>query len=152
MLNFRPSSDSDLVRPVMAVFVPVLRATLLDRSQGGSSSYGQVSFRRMPSSSTSRYRQRPYRTRGSSEDRDMDGLGWLVGIKNTRGSSTSRYSATVMAFGREARAVRSDVQIERAPIGGVFQIDTVLAPYEPSWFYRCKSIVAVSTCLRLILI
>ncbi|SJX60294.1 uncharacterized protein SRS1_11608 [Sporisorium reilianum f. sp. reilianum] len=110
-------------------------ATLLDQSQGGSSSYGQVSFRRVPASSTSRYRRRPYRSL-SLDDPDSDGLGWLVGIKNTRGSPASRHSATVMAFGHEARAVTGDVRLERAPVGGVFQIDTVLAPYEPSWFYR----------------
>ena len=112
-------------------------ATLLDRSQGGPSAYGQVSFRRVPSSSTKRYRYRSD-LGDDVDDPSNDGLGWLVGIKNTRGSSASRHSANVMAFGREARAVRGDVQLERAPVGGVFQIDTVLAPYEPSWFYRCK--------------
>lgn len=125
-------------------------ATLLDRSQGGSSSYGQVSFRRVPSSSTSRYRRRPNRGR-SLDDLDTDGLGWLVGIKNTRGSSASRYSATVMAFGREARAVKGDVQLERAPVGGVFQIDTVLAPYEPSLFYRWGWIVLTCAVIAAIL-
>ncbi|KAJ9476906.1 Beta-Ig-H3/Fasciclin [Pseudozyma hubeiensis] len=110
-------------------------ATLLDRSQGGSSSYGQISFRRVSSSSTSRSRRTTIGEFGS-EDSDDDGLGWLVGIRNTRGSPASRHSATVLAFGREARAVRGDVRLERAPVGGIFQIDAVLSPYEPNWFYR----------------
>ena len=110
-------------------------ATLLDRSQGGSSRYGEVSFRRISSGATSRYR------RGSAydsvpDDPDDAGLGWIVGIKNTRGSSTSRHSANIMAFGREARGVLGEVHLERPAVGGVFQIDTVLAPYEPNWFYR----------------
>ncbi|SPO20825.1 uncharacterized protein UTRI_00302 [Ustilago trichophora] len=110
-------------------------ATLLDRSQGGPSSYGQVSFRRISTGSTSRYR------RGSAhesvpDDPDEASIGWLVGIKNTRGSSTSRHSAKIMAFGREARGIGGDVHLERPPAGGIFQIDTVLAPYEPNWFYR----------------
>lgn len=110
-------------------------ATLLDRSQGGSSSYGQISFRKISSASTNRYRHSSGRSLGP-HDPESDGLGWLVGIKNTRGSSASRHSATVLAFGREARAVEGDVHLERAPVGGIFQIDTVLSPYEPSWFYR----------------
>lgn len=109
--------------------------TLLDRSQGGPSAYGQVSFRRVASGRTARYRRRPYRG-SSSDDPDDEGLGWLVGIKNTRGTTATRHSAKVTAFGREARAVRGAVHLERAPIGGVYQIDTVLAPYEPNWFYR----------------
>lgn len=118
-------------------------ATLLDRSQGGSSSYGQISFRKISSASTNRYRHSSGRSLGP-HDPESDGLGWLVGIKNTRGSSASRHSATVLAFGREARAVEGDVHLERAPVGGVFQIDTVLSPYEPSWFYRCKCLNNVS--------
>lgn len=112
-------------------------ATLLDRSQGGPSSYGQVGFRRVASGSTSRYRHKSAYD-SLPDDPDNAGLGWIVGIKNTRGSSASRHSATLMAFGREARGVRGDVHLERPPIGGVFQIDSVLVPYEPNWFYRCK--------------
>ncbi len=120
-------------------------ATLFDRSQGGPSSYGQVSFRRVSSGSTARYGRRPYRVL-SSDDTDNDGLGWIVGIKNTRGTSATRHSAAVTAFGREARAVRGAVRLERAPVGGVFQIDTVLAPYEPNWFYRCKWSLQLMRC------
>ncbi len=112
-------------------------ATLLDRSQGGPSAYGQVSFRRTDSGRTNRYR-RPTSYDSTPGDPDDVGLGWLVGIKNTRGSSASHHVATIMAFGREARGIRGDVHLERPPVGGVFQIDTVLSPYEPNWFYRCK--------------
>lgn len=117
-------------------------ATLLDRSHGGPSKYGQVSFRRTPTGKTNRYR-RSATFEPLPDDPDSAGLGWLVGIKNTRGSTASRHSATVMAFGREARGVQGDVHFARPPIGGVFQIDTVLAPYEPNWFYRWGWIAVV---------
>nr|CDI51202.1 conserved hypothetical protein [Melanopsichium pennsylvanicum 4] len=112
-------------------------ATLLDRSQGGPSNYGQVSFRRISSGSPDHYR------RGSAyesipDDPNNDGLGWIVGIKNTRGSSASRHSASIVAFGREARGIKADVHLKRPPMGAVFQIDTVLKSYEPNWFYECK--------------
>lgn len=110
-------------------------ATLLDQSQGGPSKYGQVSFRRLDSGPASHFR-RTSSYNSLAGDQGNPGLGWLVGIRNTRGSSASRHSATVMAFGREARGIRGAVHLERPPVGGVLQIDTVLAPYEPGWFYR----------------
>ncbi|GAK62415.1 FAS1 domain-containing protein [Moesziomyces antarcticus] len=104
-------------------------ATLLDRANGGPSAHGQVSFRRTDPR-TSRYK------RALSDGEPDEGLGWIVGIKNTRGSSSDAHSAVVTAFGREARGIRGDVRIIRPPVGGVFQIDAVLTPYEPGWFYR----------------
>ncbi|CCF53983.1 hypothetical protein NDA11_006613 [Ustilago hordei] len=125
-------------------------ATLLDRSQGGPSCYGQVGFRRISSGSTSRYRRKSSYD-SIPDDPDNPGLGWIVGIKNTRGSSASRHAATLMAFGRETRGVRGDIHLERPPIGGVFQIDSVLVPYEPDWFYRWGWIVLTCALVALAL-
>lgn len=108
--------------------------TLLDKSEGGGSSYGKVAFRRW------------------GEE------GWLVGIKSVRGTGGQTDSARVVSYGRaspwfldEEREPSpggggSDPFIPGLPLGfatprlaaagGVLLIDSVLLPYEPGWLRR----------------
>ncbi|PWN50301.1 FAS1 domain-containing protein [Violaceomyces palustris] len=92
-------------------------ASLLDKGAGGSSQYGQISFRKIPDSE--------------------EGIGWMVGIKGTRGTDGRGHAAKVLGFGRESKnASSSQGLLATYPLGGVISIDTVLTPYRPGWFYR----------------
>ncbi|KAK4055601.1 hypothetical protein OIV83_000147 [Microbotryomycetes sp. JL201] len=94
----------------------VVYSTLQDKSNGGPSDYGKVAFRR------------------------WGGEGWLVGIKAARGTRGQTDSARVISFGRASPALvdkRLDAFAPRlAAGGGVLLIDSVLIPYEPSWWRR----------------
>lgn len=72
--------------------------------QSKNSAYGDIVFRR------------------SDSDDDM---GYLVGIKDARGTDGKKDWARVVAWGRTTNF---------NAIGGVVQIDQVLAPYQPSWW------------------
>lgn len=112
--------------------------TLLDKLNGGPSRYGSISFRKVQPVQSDRLSPRPKYRVADSDLPSEDGLGWMVGIKDTRGSSSGQHhSARIFAFGREARALRQYGSLIRPDIGGVLQIDAVLMPYEPTWFYRC---------------
>lgn len=75
--------------------------------QSKNSAYGDVVFRQ------------------SDPEDDMGGAGYLVGIKDARGTDGRKDWARVLAWGRTTNF---------KGIGGVIQIDQVLAPYEPSWW------------------
>lgn len=108
-------------------------STLLDRSLGGqgvSSAYGKIAFRRWGDDGT-----------------------WLVGIKGARGTAGLSDSARVVGFGRATPSLRGE---ERQEGGGVLLIDSVLLPFEPSWWRRlwwlwivlgCVVLVGVAGCL-----
>ena len=110
-------------------------ATLLSDSEGGSSQYGDVSFRR-------------------SGEAD-----WLVGIKNARGTSGRRDAARILSHGRNTPIFKSrdggpssaeaTAQAVMSSGGGVFLIDAVLEPYYPNWFHRWGYIVLASSSLLL---
>lgn len=103
------------------------------------SKYGKVSFRRINGESTNSHPSHPFS--------EKDPVGWMVGIKDTRGSSGKGHSAQVLAFGRESRRItlseeegpRLETLATLSGMGGVIEIDSVIMPYEPGWFYRCKS-------------
>lgn len=144
--------------------------SLLDKSVGGSSSYGKIAFRDIGGGGSSRgHRQnqdgRGDNGRGDDDDDDDDDtkLGWLLGISGSRGSSSpvadddtmrhnrrkDRHSAQALNFGRESLAIpkrfrEDDEQKWQRSIGGVLTLDSVLIPYEPNWFYRWGWIVVTA--------
>lgn len=91
--------------------------TLLDSSQvNGTSEYGTVAFRSW------------------GEDN------YLVGIKDARGSDGGDDSARIIAYGRATPQLNEGKWIRG---GGVLLIDSVLIPFEPSWFNRVGWIIAL---------
>lgn len=105
--------------------------TLLSEGEGGSSKYGDVAFRSWGEG------------------------GWIVGIKNARGSSGEHDAGRVSQFGRATpRLIRDpdghdDLELtgkakpaKMAYGGGVLIIDAVLEPYEPSPWQKWGWIVA----------
>lgn len=120
--------------------------SLLSKSEGGSSKYGDLAFRRA----------------GESD--------WLVGIKGARGTDGKHDAARILGFGRntprfsdkdddggngdtnESEGSKDgNMHIERTKRstkmvfgGGILLIDAVLEPYEPGWFQRWGWIVLVS--------
>ncbi|KAM0788877.1 hypothetical protein ACM66B_002961 [Microbotryomycetes sp. NB124-2] len=110
----------------------VVYPTLQDKLQGGPSDYGKVAFRR------------------------WGGEGWLVGIKAARGTNGQTDSARVISFGRASPALVDREALSGSIIrgtrrgelmsgqymprlaagGGVLLLDSVLLPYEPSWWRR----------------
>jgi uncharacterized surface protein with fasciclin (FAS1) repeats len=141
-------------------------ASLLDRSLGGLSRFGRISFRRDKKGVRRGDEGEP----GSGDDDDAPLAGWLVGIEGTRGTDGKRHSARVLGFGRESLSISRDDAVRatgegwtlrksghRLPtpiegddawnsrsVGGILTIDAVLQPYVPSWFYRCESRAVVS--------
>lgn len=119
--------------------------SLLSKSEGGSSKYGDLAFRRA----------------GESD--------WLVGIKGARGTDGKHDAARILGFGRntprfsdkneddsadgDSGQVKDEgdmhVQMMKRSTkmvfgGGILLIDAVLEPYEPGWFQRWGWIVLVS--------
>lgn len=110
--------------------------SLLSKSEGGTSKYGDLAFRRA----------------GESD--------WLVGIKGARGTDGKHDAARIINFGRNTpRFSDSDehdkpkedaeLSIQKRSTkmvfgGGVLLIDAVLEPYRPGWFQRWGWIVLVS--------
>ncbi|KAH8922654.1 hypothetical protein BT69DRAFT_1320022 [Atractiella rhizophila] len=60
------------------------------------------------------------------------GGNWLVGIKNARGDDKEDDWARITNFGRTTG---------KGNVGGAIEIDTVLIPYRPGWFWRWGWIV-----------
>ncbi|PWZ02769.1 FAS1 domain-containing protein [Testicularia cyperi] len=121
-------------------------ATLLDRSTGGPSRFGSISFRKVDNVSPN------LRSRADfASSSELDDLGWIVGIKDTRGTTGQHHSARLLAFGRETRGIHANEVKLRPEIGGVFQIDSVLSPYEPGWLYQWGWVVITSFFLALLL-
>lgn len=58
--------------------------------------------------------------------KQADGEDYIVGIKGARGTSGEEDSARVLAWGRSSTGTGT---------GGVVQIDRLLVPYRPSWFF-----------------
>lgn len=56
---------------------------------------------------------------------DKSDTGYLVGVKNARGSEGLKEQAHVLAWGRTTMS---------GGVGGVIQIDAVLMPYHPGWW------------------
>jgi uncharacterized surface protein with fasciclin (FAS1) repeats len=109
-------------------------STLLSKShRGGTSSYGNVAFRKWGEGESS----------------------WLVGVEGARGAKGQADAARVLAWGKatpwfvDDRDRQSDYSPSAStvrnlgkrstrltPAGGVISIDAVLLPYEPGWFRR----------------
>ena len=121
-------------------------STLLDASVGGVSRFGKLAFRKV-----------------HKEDAEAltgeRGLGWVVGVADTRGTDGRKYSANVVSFGRESLSVDRSTTIMASEtdgsnsrgVGGVLTIDGVLQPYQPGWFYRWGWIALSSFLLGLVL-
>lgn len=132
--------------------------TLLDRSIGGQSKYGKLAFRKSQSGLVY--------GNGDENENPEERLGWIVGIKNSRGGGAedrNEYSANLISFGRESPAILVDDSSDlfkaskagkrrgKNPrpgenwnsknIGGILTIDSVLQPYEPGWFFRWGYVV-----------
>ncbi|KAK0561916.1 hypothetical protein OC844_002975 [Tilletia horrida] len=151
--------------------------SLLDKQLGGTSAYGSVAFRRAASpvlkvhtaalgGTPERGRRPPGNGgRGGGGDDDAN-LGWMVGIRGTRGSvNGKKHVANVVGFGRENLGVvrRSRLGVagngsgdggggggddvlpypSMRVAGGVLTIDAVLEEYHPSWWYIWGWIVAL---------
>lgn len=87
--------------------------TLLDVSQGGHSQFGQLAFRKWGAE------------------------GFLVGIKNARGTEGELDSARVLSWGRSTPTILPNLHSPRLSSGGgLILLDSVLLPYEESWFRR----------------
>ena len=103
--------------------------TLHSKSKGGPSRYGDISFRRS----------------GESD--------WLVGIKGARGTDGKHDNARILNYGRNTPVIRRDddslegmtARPKMSFGGGVFLIDGVLEPYEPTWWRRWGYIALVSS-------
>ncbi|WFD31363.1 hypothetical protein MSPP1_002398 [Malassezia sp. CBS 17886] len=92
--------------------------SLLDKNMGGSSAYGVLAFRRV---------------------HHTGNAGFVVGIRGSRGGESSGHSADVLDFGATYTPAYADAAQSAPPhvrAGGILVLDTVLVPYEPSWFYR----------------
>lgn len=114
--NPNPSSQPLLLSD--AVSYP----SLSDISQGGTSEYGQLAFRRWGTS------------------------GWIVGIKDARGKEGEKDFARVVDYGRATPwflpgPAASD-EGRLASGGGVLLIDSVIIPYHASWWRRSWMYVA----------
>jgi solute carrier family 25 (mitochondrial carnitine/acylcarnitine transporter), member 20/29 len=136
--------------------------TLLDSSLGGLSGYGKIAFRKLKESSKRRS------TFSTLRDDDA-GLGWMVGIADTRGTDGRKYAAKILSFGRESLSIervegdsllligkrnkrkQPEGEWNSRSIGGVLTIDTVLQPYVPGWFYRWGWMIATSFAVLLAL-
>lgn len=117
--------------------------SLLSKSEGGTSKYGDLAFRKA----------------GEND--------WLVGIKNARGTDGKHDAARIIGFGRntprftnkEGHGDGSSSEVDQEGDlhtqimkrstkmtfgGGILLIDAVLEPYEPGWFQRWGWIVLVS--------
>lgn len=96
-------------------------ASMLDKAQGGTSSYGVLGFRRWATDS------------------------YIVGVRGARGAQAANDWARVVAWGRATPRLFADAEGTRrlAMGGGVLLIDSVLEPYHPSWFIRWGYIVLV---------
>lgn len=117
--------------------------SLLDRSAGGPSKYGKLAFRKLEVAQN-----------GEDGGQIDQGLGWVVGVADTRGTDGRKHSARILSFGRESLAEDRTASVTRKKrgknpdnppedglpnsqsVGGVFTLDAVLQPYEPGWFYR----------------
>ncbi|KAE8233514.1 hypothetical protein CF326_g1452 [Tilletia indica] len=155
--------------------------SLLDKQLGGASSYGSVAFRRVAATSGGKGG-----TDGGGGNNGGGGggggagggggsddgvnLGWMVGVKGTRGSVNGRrHVARVIGFGRENLGLvrRGTKQVssnkggnngaEVLPhpsmrvAGGVLTIDSVIEEYYPSWWYVWGWIVALCVGISAIL-
>lgn len=87
--------------------------SLLDRHQGGSSTYGALALR--------------YTGHDSKNP-----LGYMIGVKGARTKEGQQHAARVIDFGRTNLPTQSGSVIA----GGILTIDTVLEPYEPGWLDR----------------
>ena len=110
-------------------------STLLSKSEGGTSKYGDVAFRKA----------------GESD--------WLVGIKGARGTSGKHDAARIVGFGRntprfsrtadgfnQMAAEDANVEVINSKMvfgGGLLLIDGVLEPFEATWFQKWGYIVIV---------
>lgn len=131
--------------------------SLLDQSAGGPSRYGKLAFRKLEVVKDG--------ADDGGGDGDVDqGLGWVVGVADTRGTDGRKHSARILSFGRESLAddvtrmskkKKADPPADGLPnsrsIGGVFTLDAVLQPYEPGWFYRWGW-VALSSLLAVVVL
>lgn len=112
-------------------------STLLSKSEGGTSEYGDLAFRQS----------------GESD--------WLVGIKGARGTNGQHDAARILNFGRNTPQFSSETivtleapndaaeEVSRSSMvfgGGVLLIDGVLEPFEPTWLQRTGYIVIVRYC------
>lgn len=118
--NPNPSSQPLLLSD--AVSYP----SLLDVSQGGSSQYGQLAFRRTASN------------------------GWIVGIKDARGQEGEKDFARIVDYGRATPwflpgPASDDGRL--ASGGGVLLIDSVIIPYYASWWRRIGWILVAGVIL-----
>ncbi|KAH9811749.1 hypothetical protein DFH28DRAFT_900262 [Melampsora americana] len=127
-----PSASSSKSRPAPrpAPFHPLLLgdgivySTLLSRSEGGPSGYGDVSLRLNKM------------VEKKSEEENEGRPKWLIGIKGARGSQGDHDSAKVMNYGRVSPRVVEDDQMLISIGGGVLSLNKVLEPYDPNWWER----------------
>lgn len=89
-----------------------VHASLLDKTQGGSSPYGALAFRRV------------------SEPEEGD-LGFVVGVKGARGTTGVKHSARVLEFGNT-----HSTDDHASYSAGILTLNTVLEPYKPIWLFR----------------
>lgn len=121
-LDGRPISLSD----------EITYPTLLDQREGGESKYGQVAFR------------------------SWGDEGWIVGVKGARGEEGENDVARVMGSGRATPTFSASASLSVQGVvrgqgsaggllngGGVLLIDSVLIPYEPSWWREYGWIIAL---------
>lgn len=116
------SSPSDIYKPI-GLDDKATYSTVLSQS----SLYGDITFRPV--------------------DENDKSKGYIVGIKDARGTNGANDWANVLAWGRSTVGPRSSLHIssrsssssfisfaDTPSEGGVIQIDRVLVPYEPKWW------------------
>lgn len=106
----------------------VVYSTLLSRSKGGPSGYGDVSLRINPMSQI------------DLDEKENDKSRWLIGIKGARGTNGAHDSARVINYGRVTPKLVDGGTGEKSEMivfgGGVLSLNMVLEPYEPNWWER----------------
>ncbi|EGG03292.1 uncharacterized protein MELLADRAFT_78612 [Melampsora larici-populina 98AG31] len=102
----------------------IVYSTLLSRSEGGPSGYGDVSLRMNTI------------LEKNSEETNEDQAKWLIGIKGARGTNGDHDSARILNYGRVTPILMEDDQVFVSLAGGVLSLNKVLEPYEPNWWER----------------
>ena len=118
-LHIVPLPSSSSLSPSLLPGAPlplsdsITYSTLHSKSEGGSSAYGRIGFKKW------------------GEERGS----WMVGIQGARGTRGEKDSARVISWGRATPwFVHEHKNVGRREGGGVVLIDSVLLPYEPGWF------------------
>lgn len=121
-LHIIPLPSSSSLSPSLLPGAPlplsdsITYSTLHSRSEGGSSKYGRIGFKKWG---------------------EEGGGSWMVGIQGARGTNGESDSARVISWGRATPwFVHEHKNVGRREGGGVVLIDSVLLPYEPGWFRR----------------